>query len=64
MLLERMRGGLYGFAVGDLLEWPAEDVYKRQGGYRGETAGPLWPVDDKGGRDHDKEPDWRPLRCV
>ena len=23
MLLERMRGGLYGFAVGDLLEWPA-----------------------------------------
>ena len=54
---------VYNGLAGRLPSWmreTAEDARLR-GGYRGETAGPLWPVDDKGGRDHDKDPDWRPL---
>ena len=39
MLLERMRGGLYGFAVGDLLEWPADACGQSAARMRQEPGG-------------------------
>ena len=39
MLLERMRGGLYGFAVGDLLEWPADACGQSAARMRQEPCG-------------------------
>lgn len=39
MLLERMRGGLYGFAVGDLLEWPADACGQSAAKMRQEPCG-------------------------
>ena len=39
MLLERMRGGLYGFAVGDLLEWPADACGQSAARMRQESGG-------------------------